>query len=75
MAVSEQDKDLFVQAPECKVALSHDNTETPLEPDMVIARSNMGKLGVLAIGDLSAARRRIREIVRYFTGTVRLDIP
>ena len=75
MAVSEQDKEAFVLTPACQVILMRDNAEKLLSSDLVIVRSEEGKLGVLAIGDMPTARRRIREVVRYFTGTVRLDIP
>ena len=75
MAVSERDPETFTLLETGVIKLINLDIETDLIPTFFIARSETGKLGILAFGDRSDARKRAREAVRYFTGTIRLDIP
>ena len=75
LAVQERDSESVVIADSMTVRLESSEGARTLETGLVIVRARDGRFGALACGDWQTARARAREALRYFTGTVRLDVP
>lgn len=75
MSVQERDPESVVCTENCAMRLDRSGDLRQLEPGLVIVRSKEGRFGVLAASDHSSARRLARQALRWFTGTIRLDVP
>ena len=49
--------------------------EKDISPGLAIVRTEEGQFAVLGVGDLSTMKRLTRNALRWFTGTIRLDVP
>lgn len=75
LAIEERDPETVV-CKEYRSILLHRSGETKeLAHGLVIGTSRDRSFGVLASCDWKEARRVARQTLRWFTGTVRLDIP
>ncbi len=75
VAVSERDPELLVFMDARSMVLKTESASRPVPPGLVIARSQDGAVGVLATQDTQQARVLARQALRWFTGTIRLDVP
>jgi hypothetical protein len=75
VAVSEDDKDCVAIVDRCTVRLDLNGQIKDLEPSFIVIRDERAAFGVLVAGTREDARRRARQALRYFTGTIRLDVP
>ncbi len=75
LAVDEKDPDLVGFMEEVRVELVRNGESVPVAPVMMVFRSIHGRLGVLAGKDQAQVRRVARQMLRYFTKMIRLDIP
>lgn len=75
VAVQEQDPESVVRMEHCSVRLERTGEVKDLKPGLVIVRTGEGRFGVIGVGDSSTVKRLTREILRWFTGTIRLDVP
>jgi hypothetical protein len=75
MAVEERDPESVAFIKGGSVRLLRDGNSKELRPGLLLARSTEGAIGVLATVDYGEARRLARKAVRWFTGTIRLDLP
>jgi hypothetical protein len=74
-AVQERDAESVFVDESMTVVLETDEGAKTLDPGLVIARSKDGRFGALVRGDWKRAREHARNALRYFTGTIRLDVP
>jgi hypothetical protein len=74
-AVEESDPDMVRFVEFAKVTLDDGNVSKELTSNLLIARDDSGKYGALVIGAGQGGKRLAREVTRWFTGTIRLDIP
>ncbi len=63
----------FVES--CSTRLERGREVSILHSELIIIRSVDGMFGALAIGDKRSGRRLARRAERWFTGTIRLDVP
>ena len=75
VAVEERDPDMVRFTPRCTVSLEGTGDAKIFDSGLILARDSKGAIGVLVIGDPPAGRRLARHGLRWFTGTVRLDVP
>ncbi|MEW6352556.1 MAG: hypothetical protein AB1646_26210 [Thermodesulfobacteriota bacterium] len=75
LAVDEKDPDLVGFTKEAKVELVRNGRTVTVEPVIMVFRSIPGRLGILAVGDPARVRRVVRQMRRYFTRMIRLDVP
>jgi hypothetical protein len=75
IAVEEIDRTFVEFARDCSLELIKDGEIRGIDAGLVIVRSVDGGFGAIAIGDPRNARRLARRAERWFTGTIRLDIP
>ncbi len=75
VAVSERDPELVVFMDARSVVLKTESASRHVPPGLVIARTEDGAVGVLATLDTQHARILARQALRWFTGTIRLDVP
>lgn len=75
LAVEEKDVEAVAFIGEAAVGLQRGKTLKELPPGLVLARSTSGAFGAVATVDHGEARRLARKAVRWFTGTIRLDVP
>lgn len=75
VAVGEMDRELVDFVETRSIVLDSDAGSMALLPGLVIARSTNGEFGVLAPQDTRQARVLARQALRWFTGTIRLDVP
>jgi hypothetical protein len=75
VAVEDRDGESVLTADPLKVVLENEQGQRELAPELVVFRTISGRFGALARGDWREARRRARLALRYFTGTIRLDVP
>jgi hypothetical protein len=75
IAVEELDRTFVEFAGDCALELIKDGEIRGIDAGLVIVRSVDGGFGAIAIGDPRNARRLARRAERWFTGTIRLDIP
>jgi len=75
MAVEEADAEAVAFRQSCTVRLERPDETKDLNPGLIVVRSVSGKFGAVTTADPKDARRLARRAVRWFTGTIRLDIP
>ena len=75
VAVEERDEESVAFVERRSVRLHAGENIVRIDAPLVMMKSSLGKLGALAFVDPKTARGLARGAVRYFTGTVRLDIP
>ncbi len=75
LAVDEKDPDMVAFMDEVRVELIRNDGSVTIEPVLLVFRTISGRLGVLAVGDPARVRRVARELRRYFTRLIRLDLP
>ncbi len=75
MAVEEADHEFTAFMEADSLTLENGGSVKALSNGLIIVRSEDGTLGGLAVPDPRLARRLAREVVRWFTGSIRLDIP
>ncbi len=73
-AVQESDADIVIFADSCEVVL-HSNGLHSLNPDLLIARDEFGEYKVIAVNPKQQAKKVAGQMLRWFTGTIRLDVP
>jgi hypothetical protein len=74
MAIEEQDRESVAIVDRCSVRLLGGDLDKDLDPVFLAFRTTEGRFAVLAVGDFQTVRRRARDMARYFTGAVRLDV-
>lgn len=75
MAVGEQDEDIYLSCPN-GIAVLERGTEThEFTEGMLMVRSSAGRIKAIGLGNHENIRRLSRSALRYFTGTIRLDVP
>jgi hypothetical protein len=75
VAVEEMDPESVELMTTCTIKLDRGNEVKELRPGLIIVRVKDGRFGALIVGDRRSALRLARQAVRWFTGTIRLDIP
>lgn len=75
VVVGESDGELVCFMEVRSIALDTGEGARPVKPGLVIARTPEGTFGVLAVADKRHAKILARDALRWFTGTIRLDIP
>jgi hypothetical protein len=75
VAVEERDPDMVKFMSRCSVRLDGSGAAKIFDSGLIIARDTHGAIAVLAIGDAPTGRRLARQGLRWFTGTIRLDVP
>jgi hypothetical protein len=75
VAVEESDKDSVLFLESGAAELEKSGELRILDSNLLIVRSIDGRFSAIAFGDPHQARRLARRAERWFTGTVRLDIP
>lgn len=75
VAVEEADTEFTAFVDADSLTLESSGFARALPNGLIIVRSEDGSLGGLAVTDTGVARRLAREAVRWFTGSIRLDIP
>ncbi len=75
MAVEEADSEFTAFMEADSLFLENAGPVKELSNGLIIVRGSDGTVGGLAVPDRSVARRLAREAVRWFTGSIRLDIP
>jgi len=75
IAVDEKDAETLSLMDACTVRLERAGEFKELRPGLIVLRTTEGGIGVLAAGGVREARRLARHAVRWFTGTIRLDVP
>jgi len=75
VAVEEKDPDIVRFVRPCAIRLERDGDTRVFDSGLVIARSDGGAIAALVMVDPQAGRRLARQALRWFTGTIRLDVP
>ncbi len=75
VAVEEMDPESVELMGTCAIKLDRANQIKELDAGLVIVKVRNGRIGALVVGDSRLALRLARQAVRWFTGTIRLDIP
>jgi hypothetical protein len=75
VAVEEMDPESVELMSTCTIKLDRANEVKDFGAGLVIVRVSEGRFGALIVGDSHLALRLARQAVRWFTGTIRLDIP
>jgi hypothetical protein len=75
VAVEEKDHDMVRFTGPCTVRLETTGDTKIFESGIIIARDCRGAIAALVIGDAAEGRRLARRGLRWFTGTIRLDVP
>jgi hypothetical protein len=75
MAVAEADAELVTFMDPVSLELDTGGGTKKLSAGLVVVRAEDGSLGILATEDRTRARALARQAVRWFTGTIRLDVP
>jgi hypothetical protein len=75
VAVEEMDPEIVELTGRCTIRLDRANEIKQFGAGLVIVRVKDGRFGALIVGDARLALRLARQGVRWFTGTIRLDIP
>lgn len=75
IAIEEQDVESTLFTMDCSIKLNRENDFVPLRGPLIVARTTDGKFGVIAIGDGTTSIRLMRRAIRYFSGTIRMDLP
>jgi len=74
VAVEEKDPDMVTFTTRCTVRLEGSGNNKTFDSGLVIARDREGAIAALVIGDPPTGRRLARQGLRWFTGTIRLDV-
>lgn len=75
MAAQENDPETFSRMEVASMQLLLPQARRTLGPGLIVVRARDGSFGALGVGDSSSVRTLVRKAVRYFTGTIRLDVP
>ncbi len=75
MAVEEQDPESVVFLDSCSIRLDRSGDWKDVAAGLVLVKSRQGRFGGLVVGDSICGKRLTRKAVRWFTGTIRLDVP
>jgi hypothetical protein len=75
VAVEERDPDMVWFTPRCTVSVEGSGDTKTFDSGLILARDSKGAIGALVIGDPTAGRKLARQGLRWFTGTIRLDVP
>lgn len=75
VAVEERDPESVVFMESCSIRLEKSGHVKDLKASLVVVRGEEGGMAALAVGVPAQARRTARKLVRWFTGTIRLDVP
>ncbi|MBI5250806.1 MAG: hypothetical protein HY912_15050 [Desulfomonile tiedjei] len=75
VAVEEMDRTSLEFTDSCSIRLERNGEKRDIDSHLTVVRSVDGRFGALAIGDPRQVRRLARQAERWFTGTIRLDIP
>ena len=75
MAIEEQDSESVVSMENCSVRVDRAGEWKDVSAGLVLVKSREGRLGALVRVDSATGRRLARQAVRWFTGTIRLDVP
>jgi hypothetical protein len=75
VAAEEMDSASVAFVDSCSTRLERGDEMSILHSDLIIIRAIDGRFGALAIGDKRSVRRLARRAERWFTGTIRLDVP
>jgi hypothetical protein len=75
LALEEADPEFAAFMETESIALENSGSLKELPQGLIVARDGEGHLGGIAVPDARAIRALARGMVRYFTGTIRLDIP
>jgi hypothetical protein len=74
LAVEEGDQTIFEFLP-VPISLRISDSQKEFRPEILIARTENSEIGVLTAIDKVTSRRIARELLRYMTSTIRLDVP
>lgn len=75
LALEEADPEFTAFMETESIILENVGSIKALPHGLIIARDEQGYLGGVAIPDSRVVRRLAREMERWFTGTIRLDVP
>lgn len=75
VCVEERDAETVVSREYRTIRLFQPGKTIDLSAALVIGKAGNGRFGVLVRGDWKQARQLARQGLRWFTGTVRLDVP
>lgn len=75
VAVEESDKESVIFLESGEAELQESGEARILDSNLLIVRSIEGRFSAVVFGDPHQARRLARRAERWFTGTIRLDIP
>jgi hypothetical protein len=75
VAVEEMDPESVELMSTCTIKLDRAGEVKEFGSGLVIVRAKDGRFGTLIVGDSWLALRLARQGLRWFTGTIRLDIP
>jgi len=75
VAIEEMDPECVAVMEACAIKLARAGEIKEFNPGLVIVKVRDGKFGALVVGDSRMALRLARQCMRWFTGTIRLDVP
>jgi hypothetical protein len=75
LALEEADPEFAALMETESITLENAGSFKQLPQGLIVARDEKGDLGGIAVPDSRSARGLARGLVRWFTGTIRLDIP
>ncbi len=75
LAVREKDTDTTEIIPNVSVRVKRGDVVKELASGVIVLRAVDGTFGAVGTDDHAVAKNILRDAVRYFTGTVRLDVP
>ncbi|MGB6065048.1 MAG: hypothetical protein WBG50_09580 [Desulfomonilaceae bacterium] len=75
LALEELDPECVVLMNKCTIKIQRANEEKEFASGLIVVRVKDGRFGAVVVGDSRLAVRLARQCVRWFTGTIRLDVP
>ncbi len=75
VAVEERDAAVVIFSPNDNVVLDANGEKKTICEGILIFRNKQGQVGCVCLHDPVSGRRIIRDALRRFTGTIRLDVP
>jgi hypothetical protein len=75
IAVEEMDRTFVEFSDDCSLKLAMNGEIREIDAELTIVRSVDGSFGAIVRGGARQARKLARRGERWFTGTIRLDIP
>jgi len=75
VAVEERDAEVVLFSPDTNVVLEVNGHKNTISSGVLIFKTRKGRVGCVCLDDAGAGRRIMRDALRRFTGTIRLDIP